>query len=61
MEYLCKCNNCETIMFDENPQTDAVKKELTGKEEHMVQVEENGEYFWACPVCRTDDYLIDLK
>ena len=34
-DYLCKCNNCETVMIDENPQTNAEKHPLTGKEVEM--------------------------
>ena len=55
--YLCKCNNCETIMFDENPAT----------ESNLVDIEnidgiENMHYHhdhWVCPKCGTDDYLVD--
>ena len=59
---LCKCNNCGTILIDQNPQIGAKEYELTGNEEEMqyMKDEETGEYFWACPICETDDYLTDL-
>ena len=58
---LCKCNNCGNILIDENPQVDAVKYELQGNELNMVQYkDESGDLFWACPVCESDDYLLDL-
>jgi len=66
---LCKCNNCDTVLIDQNPQANAKEYELTGKEELMVQVldideivPKGGErhYFWACPECLTDGYLVDL-
>jgi len=61
-EYLCICNKCGTILFDENPQTNAIKQVITGNEFHMKQIKdkETGKYFWACPVCETDANLMDL-
>lgn len=60
-DYLCKCNNCGTILIDENPQVNAPKFELTGNEESMEQVTEADEVFMACPKCKTDAFLIDLQ
>jgi len=57
---LCRCTNCETTLFDENPQVGAPKFELKGGEMDMVQREEDGESFWACPNCLTDGYLTDI-
>ncbi len=54
---LCKCNNCGNILIDENPQVDAIKYDLNGSELEMVKDEDG---YWACPICLTDDYLIDL-
>jgi len=59
-DYLCKCNNCETVMIDENPQTNAEKHPLTGKEVEMEYFYEKGDRCWGCPVCKTDAYLKDL-
>lgn len=58
---LCKCNNCGTVMIDQNPQFGAVEHELTGNEVEMQYLEvEHRERIWVCPVCMVDDYLIDL-
>ena len=57
---LCKCNNCETIMYDENPNTEETQS--TDKEVvHMLyNSSDRDNIFWACPVCQTDDYLNDF-
>jgi len=61
---LCKCNNCDSILIDENPQVDAKEHELTGIEKNMEYVKDEEaqdcDYFWACPECLTDGYLVDL-
>lgn len=64
MENLCRCNNCNNILLDENPQVDAIKHELKGGELLMIQINigdgNNGdEYIWACPICGTDGFLTD--
>ncbi len=70
MENLCKCNNCDIIMFDENPQVGA-KKHDTSKRidiknmkyvlaKYDVAGKLLEEAFWACPNCETDSYLTDL-
>jgi len=65
--HLCKCNNCGTVMIDQNPQVGAKLHKLTGQEVEMQYikglVESNNvdeEFFWACPVCLTDGYLTDM-
>jgi len=65
--YLCKCNKCDIIMFDQNPQVGATLHKPKGDEVEMQYVqglnnETTGdqEMFWACPVCLTDEYLTDL-
>lgn len=35
-KYLCKCNNCDTVLIDRNPQDDAKQFSLEGKEQEMV-------------------------
>ena len=60
-EYLCKCNNCDVILIDENPQINAEKFELKGGELHMIEAKKDGEFFIACPNCETDDFLTDLE
>ena len=63
---LCKCNKCSTVMIDQNPQKGAELHELTGTEvemQYIVGIDDGSndrEIFWACPVCLTDEYLIDL-
>ena len=60
--HLCKCNNCDSILIDQNSQVGAKELELTGNELEMqyTKDKETGDYFWACPLCETDGYLIDL-
>lgn len=48
------------ILIDENPKDDAIKQELTGAELPMEQFKEETEFFWGCPKCKTDEYLMDL-
>ena len=73
LTHICKCNNCETIMFDENPTGEpnvSMKKyrhasamvQLKDTEglENIVEGIVDDSYFWACPVCLTDSYLTDL-
>jgi len=58
---LCKCNNCERLLIDENPQVDAQKIEIGNQKVHSMEWIEDGEdSFWACPHCLTDAYLTDL-
>lgn len=64
---LCKCNNCDLVIIDQNPQIGATLHELTGKEVSMQYISglkekenQEQEYFWVCPQCLVDDYLIDL-
>jgi len=62
MEHLCICNNCGNILFDENPQVGAKLHPIKGNELHMKQIKDEvtGEYFWACPICETDNFLMDI-
>ena len=62
-DYLCKCNNCGAIMFDERPQTGAKQfdaPQTTIEMEHLSDVEGDGD-FWGCPNCGTDAYLMDIE
>lgn len=55
----CKCENCETVMFDENPQVDA--KEYADVDFPNAVCMSRDEYGYpCCPVCMTDEYLVDL-
>lgn len=61
--YLCKCNMCDTIMFDENPGKNSVLIDITAIEKpinHMIQFHDGNEFYWGCPNCSTDRYLMDL-
>lgn len=60
--YLCKCNMCDSILFDENPYRDSLIDITTIEKpiEHMVQLHDGGGIYWACPNCSTDSYLMDL-
>jgi len=60
---LCKCNNCDSILIDKNPQINAKeydeKSDDVIKASEMIQLDDDG-YYWACPVCMTDEFLDDL-
>jgi hypothetical protein len=56
---ICKCNNCDTILIDENPQINAKEYVLKGGEKKMRWFKKDGG-FWGCPKCETDGYLKDL-
>lgn len=56
----CKCNNCETVLFDMNPQVDAKEyghSEFSGANGMIWSKEE---FAYVCPNCNTDEYLQDL-
>ena len=62
---LCECNNCGTIMIDENPQVgakqymvDVTKVPDMNYKTNIVEHEEH-EHYWVCPICDTDEYLKD--
>jgi len=58
--YLCECTNCGSVLIDKNPQTDAKRIKLTGNELEMELLPERKSFFYGCPKCKTDEYLIDL-
>lgn len=60
--YLCKCNRCNTLFYDENPRSADEKtkiKDLIALPFHMTLLTINEETFWGCPNCETDGYLSD--
>lgn len=62
-EHICKCTNCDTYLYDENPQTDAVKYFPSSFGTEILPMEllnKDGVSFWGCGNCQTDAYLIDL-
>lgn len=63
-EYICKCNNCGTLMYDENPQTDQPKIDVSNLPLEiypMELLEEDGESYRGCGHCQTDGYLVDVN
>ncbi len=61
-EYLCKCNNCDAILYDENPQIDAQKIDIANFEMiiPMELLNDEGDSYWGCPNCQTDAYLTEI-
>lgn len=55
---LCKCNNCDSILIDQNPQIGA--KELDTKDYPTIKQMMWKDDHWVCCVCKTDEFLIDL-
>ena len=59
---LCRCNHCDGIYIDNNPQIGAKLYPNIGYLELEMFYEEIGQTetgYWGCPVCRTDSYLSD--
>lgn len=60
-DYLCRCNHCNIIMIDMNPQTNAVLLDIPEDVEQMEYIEdEDGIFFYGCPSCLDDADLMDL-
>lgn len=62
-ENICKCTNCDSLLYDENPQTDAVQFDTTNIGVQilpMEQLNDDGETFWGCGNCQSDSYLMDI-
>lgn len=57
-DFACECGGCNQIYIDENPQTGAIKIEIPDKSDILVWNDD--EFAWVCPVCNTDEYLMDL-
>lgn len=65
---LCRCNNCMSILIDENPRDGAKKYDAAcaeGSLKQFVDMSDNDtshdiHYFWGCPNCGTDEYLTDI-
>lgn len=63
-EYVCKCINCNSYLYDENPQTNAIKHNVRALASPVLPMEllnDDGEAFLGCGNCQTDAYLIDLE
>jgi len=48
---ICRCNNCNELFYDTNPQVGAPKFQKNG----LRTLIDN-----KCPNCKTDAYLIDI-
>lgn len=62
-EYICICNNCGCLMYDENPNTSQPKIDINNIEQPVVSMElinEEGDSYYGCPNCETDAYLMDV-
>jgi len=57
--YLCECNNCFTLMFDENPQVNTEGVDIDTIDRPIENMVLDGDGAWVCPKCNTDDYLKD--
>ena len=60
--HICRCNNCDAILYDENPQVDAVEvniETLNCIVYPMELLNDGSESFWGCGECQTDEYLTD--
>lgn len=57
MDFLCKCNNCDSFLLDTNPQ---VGQKLLSLDSMKLDSLESIDDMRACPKCKTDDYLNDL-
>lgn len=54
---------CDAIMFDENHGENSVLIDITTIDKpinNMMQFHDGGEFYWGCPNCSTDSYLMDL-
>ena len=63
-EYICKCTNCGTLMYDDNPQIGQLKIDISCLSLEILPMEllqENGESFKGCGNCQTDGYLTDIN
>ena len=56
MDYICLCNNCDSLLIDTNPQVDAKKFDVDNLElDELESIED----MRACPNCKTDGFLSD--
>jgi hypothetical protein len=67
---LAKCNKCERLWVDTNPQVGQKKFELEMEDypaleeedcQYMLDGFERNDYRWNCPLCKTDGYLVDFE
>jgi len=61
--YLCKCNNCGSVLIDHNPQVNAQMVEADPSKHDELIMDNNIKGMdgdWICPNCKTDSFLADL-
>ena len=58
MVNLCKCNMCDNILIDTNPQTGAKMYPYRNVPSTETMTDEEGGLI-GCPICKTDAYLQD--
>jgi len=59
---LCKCNNCQRLLIDENPQIGAEKVEVGSLKGYSMEwIKEEHQSYWTCSHCKTDAYLTDIS
>lgn len=62
---LCKCNYCDSILIDENPQVGAPLYDLKDYPQALEMqrvsavINDPETEYWACPNCLTDSFLTD--
>jgi len=56
---LCKCNNCEGIFEDLNPQVNAKEFPDIKNVKPLKRMKDKDSIFFVCPTCKTDDFLSD--
>lgn len=56
-------HRCDSILFDENPSENSVLIDITSIDKpinNMIHFYDGGKFYWGCPNCSTDSYLIDI-
>ena len=57
----CKCNNCEEVFVDINPNDQPYfEMPKDGVYIHTCLIEDEDGMSYGCPTCKTDKYLVDV-
>ena len=61
-EFLCVCDNCMSLLYDENPADEATKFDMKSVPEGMVvlSMDRHEDGYPVCPICGTDEFLMDI-
>lgn len=57
---LTKCNRCGKTMVEPNPNDDVPSFPVPPKMKELSLIYQDGEYFYACPNCKTDEFLQEI-